>query len=104
MEHMSARRDGTHAWVLWGGGAERMRRVGGTASCGPIWRMWAAQAARSRARAVERLAEQYEAREQAARTHVEQVESDDRSGARFGRAGDEADHHPDASELAGGPR
>jgi flagellar biosynthesis chaperone FliJ len=43
------------------------------------------QGARSRARAVERLAEQYDDREKAAQAHLEQVESDDRSGARFGR-------------------
>jgi flagellar protein FliJ len=45
------------------------------------------QAARSRARAVERLAEQHEARERSALARLEQVESDDRSGARAGRAG-----------------
>jgi flagellar FliJ protein len=43
------------------------------------------QAARSRARAVERLAEQHEAREVTARARVEQLESDDRSGAQAGR-------------------
>jgi flagellar FliJ protein len=42
------------------------------------------QAARSRARAVERLAEQHEAREVKSRAKLEQVESDDRSGARAG--------------------
>jgi flagellar FliJ protein len=45
------------------------------------------QAARSRARAVERLAEQHEAREVKSRAKLEQVESDDRSGARAGHHG-----------------
>lgn len=48
------------------------------------------QAARSRARAVERLAEQHEARELKERSRLEQVESDDRAGARASREGDEA--------------
>jgi flagellar FliJ protein len=43
------------------------------------------QAARSRARAVERLSEQHEAREQKEQARLEQVESDDRSGARTAR-------------------
>lgn len=62
------------------------------------------QAARSRARAVERLAEQHEARDKAARAHLEQVESDDRSGARAGRGGNGATHLAEASEHAGEPR
>ena len=44
------------------------------------------QVARSRARAVERLAEQHEARERSALARLEQVESDDRSGAGAGSA------------------
>jgi flagellar FliJ protein len=44
------------------------------------------QAARSRARAVERLEEQHEEREAHERGRLEQVESDDRAGARAGRA------------------
>jgi len=56
------------------------------------------QAARSRARAVERLAEQHEARETKARARVEQVESDDRSGARAGRRS-AADHVVEAGET-----
>jgi flagellar protein FliJ len=56
------------------------------------------QAARSRARAVERLAEQHEAREQSARARLEQLESDDRSGARAGRS------EPEDVVQAGEPR
>lgn len=47
------------------------------------------QAARSRARAVERLAEQHQARELKERARQEQVESDDRSGAQAGRRGED---------------
>jgi len=56
------------------------------------------QAARSSARAVERLAEQHEAREQAARARLEQLESDDRSGARASQS------EPAAAGQAGEPR
>jgi flagellar protein FliJ len=61
------------------------------------------QAARSQARAVERLAEQHEAREKAARAHLEQVESDDRSGARVGRTAPAA-RAAGANDDAGEPR
>lgn len=47
------------------------------------------QAARSRARAVERLAEQHEQREAREHARLEQVEADDRAGARAGRARDD---------------
>ncbi|HET8615256.1 MAG TPA: flagellar FliJ family protein [Actinomycetales bacterium] len=49
------------------------------------------QAARSRARAVEKLAEQHAAREVKEQARLEQVESDDRSGARVGRRTSAAD-------------
>jgi flagellar protein FliJ len=62
------------------------------------------QAARSRARAVERLAEQHEDREKAARAHIEQVESDDRSGARVGRGRDDVAHLAESSGHAGEAR
>jgi len=54
------------------------------------------QAARSRARAVERLAERHESRERSALARLEQVESDDRSGARAARA--EAGHAVQAGD------